>query len=166
MTPVSITNSKEEDAVSQQAAAPTMKDQLDAFVKLTKTKRDLDAELRAVKNEIAGVETDLIDRMADLGVSRIGHDQSGMTVYLRRQVRVKNMGDDRGAACAALKAAGLGSFVAESFNLNTLSAYFREQLDERTKQGEIVDDVSALVPADLTGVIDLTEAHDLRMTAS
>lgn len=150
--------------MSSQAAAPAIKDTLDEFVDLMRQKREIEAALRKVKTKISGVQPGLLDWFAETGLQKIGHEGTGATVYIRRQVRVKNMGEDRAAACAALKTAGLGDYVAESFNLNSLSAYFREQVTELNDKGDPVTDPNVVLPDPLRGVIELVDEHDVRMT--
>lgn len=130
---------------------------LDQFVALKDRKADLERQLRLVKDELAPLEAALLEEFAAEGVSGKRHAGSGKLVSISRRVWARATGGDKASACAALRAAGLEEFVAESFNTNSVSAYFREQLKERTDAGEIVDDLDALLPDELRGHIDLTE---------
>ena len=130
---------------------------LDQFVALKDRKADLERQLRLVKDELAPLEQALLEEFAAEGVSGKRHAGTGKLVSISRRVWARAAGGDKPAACAALKAAGLDEFVAESFNTNSVSAYFREQLKERTDAGEIVTDLTELLPQELRGHIDLTE---------
>lgn len=130
---------------------------LDRFVDLKARKADLERDLRLVKDELAPLEQQLLDEFAQEGVAGKRHAATGKLVSISRKVWARAAGGDKPAACAALKAAGLDEFVAESFNTNSVSAYFREQLKERTDAGEIVTDLTELLPQELRGHIDLTE---------
>lgn len=151
--------------MSPQAAAPTMKDQVAAFVSLSRQKKAIEADLRKVKDEMAQLDESLREHFVEHGLQRIGDADSGQTVYLRRSIRVKNMGDDRAEACAAMRAAGLSDYVAESFNLNSVSAYFREQIADRAEHGEVVGDPNDVLPEPLRGHIELVDDYQLRVTA-
>lgn len=130
---------------------------LDQFVALKDRKADLERQLRLVKDELAPLEQALLEEFAAEGVSGKRHAGTGKLVSISRKVWARAHGGDKGAAADALEAAGLGDYVQRGFNTNSLSAYFREQLRERTDTGEIVSDLTDLLPAQLRGHIDLTE---------
>lgn len=98
---------------------------LGQVVELTDLKRTLDAELKRVKDELKPLEEAMLDEFAERGESSARHAATGKLVYIRRQIWAR-AAEDKAAACAALRAAGLDEFVAESFNTQSLSAYFRE----------------------------------------
>lgn len=130
---------------------------LDQFVALKDRKADLERQLRLVKDELAPLEQALLEEFAAEGVSGKRHAGTGKLVSISRKVWARATGGDKDAAADALEAAGLGDYVQRGFNTNSLSAYFREQLRERTDTGEIVSDLTDLLPAQLRGHIDLTE---------
>ena len=96
------------------------------FIGLIERKRGLEAALKDVENEIRSVEPIALEYMAGEGIQNCNVD--GYTVYLQTQVWA-SLQDDRIAAIAALKDAGLEDMVQETVNSQTLSAWVREQED-------------------------------------
>ena len=101
------------------------------FAELYNRKRDLDAEVKRVEEEMKVLEGPLMEQFASDGISSV--KIGGQTVYLHSQLWAKLIvrdGEDRDAAkeraLNALKAAQLEDFVEESYNSNRLSAYLRE----------------------------------------
>lgn len=140
--------------------AQTMADRIAEYIELSEKKRTLEADLRSLKARIADAREPLLDEFSTHGLKRVADDDTGRTLYIHRAIRIKNMGDDRTAACEALRAAGLGHYVAEGFNLNSVSAYFREMLDELDSPV----DPNSVLPDELKGVIELVADVDLRVT--
>jgi hypothetical protein len=134
---------------------------LGQVIELTELKRTLDQELKNVKAEIGPREEALLGEFADLGVTSMRHEQTGKLAYVRRQIWARPAVEDRAEACDALRQAGLGDYVAESFNVQSLSAYFREQVKEREGNGEAVTSLDELLQDGLRGVIELTEDHQI-----
>lgn len=135
---------------------------LDTYVELNRRKRELEAEVNLLKKQIAPIEAELLDEYAAEGVRSKG-TQDGATVYLTRKIWARATDLGKPAACAALKRAGLGDYVEEGFNTNSLSAYFRErakELEEQTGAPVAIDDV---LPSELRDVIALTEDHKLNI---
>lgn len=95
------------------------------FAELSKEKKRLEAELAKVKERLVEIEPYLLDIWSRDGVNRI--TISGITLYMHSQLwAVVAEGCTKEDAIAGLKEAGLGDFVAENYNSNTLSAHFRE----------------------------------------
>lgn len=136
-------------------------DLLDQFVAATERKRKLEADLRVVKDEITPLTEQLLEQFAEEGVSGKRHAATGRLVSITRKVWARAAGGDKTAASAALKKAGLGDYVEESFNTNSLSAYFREQVKARESEGQPVTDLTELLDPALRGAIELTEDHTL-----
>lgn len=101
------------------------------YAELYAAKREAEANLRSIQQEIAAMEPVLRDEMALNGLDSLPlQTEAGkMTVYLHSQVWAKAKGD-RAETCDALEKAGLGEYVSRSFNTMSLSAYVREQLRE------------------------------------
>src|SRR6266567_6961936 len=98
--------------------------QLKEFVCLEKRKRDLDAELKQVKQQIDDLEQVLIPQFAEMGENpsvRV----DGLTISLVQEVYASPL-NDREEVADALKRSELGQYVAENYNSNSLSAYVRE----------------------------------------
>lgn len=125
------------------------------YVELVKRKREIEAELRAVKTELGEgdggpgrVEKAALDWMVENGMQSVRVD--GMTLYVNRQLWAGPTDGDYHAACEALKSAGLGDLVQERFNVQTLSSWVRE----RDKDGEPL-------PAAFAGRIEVAEVFRL-----
>lgn len=101
------------------------------FARLTARKRELEEQVTAINSEIRGIEGPLLTNMVNEGVESlpVSHDKGKSTVYVHSQIWAKPKAS-RDAAAAALKEAGLGEFVVEGFNTNTVSAFVREELKE------------------------------------
>lgn len=142
-------------------ATDTATSALDQFVELKDRKTQLERELRDVKEQLGPLEQQLLDEFAAEGVSGKRHAATGKLVSITRRIWARAHNGDKPAACAALQAAGLGDYVEPGFNVNSLSAYFRELASQRIDAGEPVTDLSSLLPPALVGAIDLTQDHQL-----
>lgn len=116
---------------------------------LLKKKRDLEAEMRSVKDALAGLEPLVQDEMQSNQMDRMHLD--GQTIYMHRILTTKAKGGDRNSVVAALKASNLGDLVAEGYNANSLSAWVREQLA-----------ADAPLPPLLAATLDLEEIVSIR----
>lgn len=146
--------------------AATQAGTLDRFIKAKERKALIERELRAIEDELAPLEEELLAEFAAEGVDGKRHAQSGRLVSIRRQIWARPA-IDRPAACQALKAhEDLAPYVEETFNTNSLSAYFREEAKRiAAEQGYPVTDLRQLLPEDLRDVIDLTQDHTLSVRA-
>lgn len=138
---------------------------LDKFVQITTRKRDLESEVNLLKKQLAPLEAQLLDEYAQEGV-RSKATTDGATVYLNRKIWARAGDGGKPAACIALRNAGLGAFIEEGFNTNSLSAHFRELAKTREAEGAPLTDVADLLPEELRGAIHLTEDHKLGLTRS
>lgn len=135
---------------------------LDEFVKLTETKRDLERDLRMVKEQLKPIEADLLEEFADRGVSGERHAASGKLVSITRKIWARAKGGNKAAAAAAMAAdPELSGFVEPGWNTNSVSAYFRELAATAAADGNPVTDLMSLVPVELRDVLELTEDHVL-----
>ena len=100
--------------------------------------------------ELAAREEKLVEEFAQAGIQNI-KTATGQTIYLNRQIFAKLTGDQK-KSYAALRRAGLGDFIKEGVNAQTLSAYVRE-LEE-------------VLPKGLQPYIDVTEIYRMRMRSS
>ena len=116
-------------------------------------------EIRAMEKEYAEWLTRLTpaerkqlaeEEFAQYGIQNI-KTAAGQTVYLNREIFAKLVGDHK-KALTAFRRAGLGDFVKESVNAQTLRAYVRE-MDE-------------VLPKGLQPYIDITEIYRMRMRSS
>lgn len=125
--------------------------EIDRFLALTKRKRELDAELRKTKDELAPLESWLADDFASRGVQSI--KINGYTVYLKRDLSVKSKGGDTAAVVDKLRRARLGELIGISWP--RLRAWvkercYREDLDEWDT------DINKLPPS-LREVVEISE---------
>jgi len=125
-----------------------------SFKKLAERKRELEASLREVKNQMAAEQEPLLDELAESGL-RSAKLEDGSTIYIHRSVFVGAKDTDYDRACDAFADAGMGEFVQRRFNVNTVSAWYREA----TADGESI-------PSALEDVLDVNERVSLRVRSS
>lgn len=131
------------------------------YVRLIARKRELEAELRQVKEELgdtAGYEPGKLERRVIAYFEQNGMQSTrvnGMMISLNRRLWAHAKDGDYPAACQALRDAGLGEFVQPRFNVQTLSSWVREQ----DRDGE------PLPPA-FEGRIEVAEVFRLGVTRS
>lgn len=142
----------------------------DEYTRTTLRKRRLDAYKKKLNERLAELEQQVLDELAERGERGFKHDGTGKTVSITQQVwaRIAKTGDDttpedRERAADALVAAGLGDYVQRGFNVQSLSAYFREQvnawLDEQAQlpaHERQPLNIDRFLPEPLKGAIDLT----------
>ena len=100
----------------------------------TAERKRLDAEVNALKAELADLEKELLEEFAEAGVVR----ETVSTPYGNYNVGPKSQiwasapdgagdeGKDYAKSCTALRAVGWGDFIQERFNSMILSAHIRE----------------------------------------
>ena len=145
-----------QDVPDDQAVFDASRDLLEGFVTLTLAKRELEAQLKAKKEEIAETEEHVLDVFAKLGVAAL--NIAGHTLSPRITLWAGAVNGDYPSACAALKEAGLQDFVQERFNTNSLSSYVREL--------EASPDGTPQLPLALVGYISVTEKHSVGVVKS
>ena len=120
------------------------------YASKTEARRKLDAESKRLATEIAALDARLVEEFARTGIQNV-KTASGHTVYLNREIFAKLVGDEKKAK-TALRRAGLGEFIKEGVNAQTLRAYVRE-MDE-------------VLPRGLQPYIDITEIYRVRMRSN
>lgn len=104
-------------------------DSLHKIKGMVERKRALERELKQLVVEIARLEEVVLNQFIDSGVDAIKVD--GSTLYLHKQVWAGVAeGYTKEQAVDELKEVGLGDYVHETFNVNSLSAYYREAVRE------------------------------------
>lgn len=122
------------------------------YAELRQQAKALEAEAEALKAEADLLETELLEEFAEAGVPRM--TINGRTVYVHRQLWAKREADvDMAQACKALIDAGVGQFVTESYNSQTLSAWMRD-----------LEKADTPLPPELDGILTSTEKFSLRTT--
>lgn len=132
-------------------------DPIKRWGELKDRKSALEEELDEVKKAIAELDAQIQESFIDEGVQNIKVD--GHTVFLYRQVWAKKVDPEMDSQfiCDALGAAGLGDFVKEGYNSQTLSSWLREQ--------EQPDGTFSL-PPELEGVIEAAPKYEIRRRKS
>jgi hypothetical protein len=120
------------------------------YAQKTEARRKLDAESKRLATEIAALDARLVEEFARTGIQNV-KTAAGQTVYLNREIFAKLVGDQKKAK-TALRRAGLGEFIKEGVNAQTLRAYVRE-MDE-------------VLPKGLQPYIDITEIYRVRMRSN
>ena len=144
------------------AAAGTLGEAVDEFVTLAERKRDLEKQLRIIKDQIAPVEKQLLDRFAAEGLPGVRHGRTGRMVSITRQIWARAANGKAAAAEALAQCPETAGFVEPGFNTNTLSAYFREKAQHAVDEtGVPVTDLEQLLPPELRGAIALTEDNKI-----
>ena len=160
----------------------------DELVRKTLEKRALEAAVRRLNGRIADLDEMVVEELAARGDRGGKHDATGASYTLARKIWAKLpvdveglpreqadaiRADAKAAAGQALRDAGLGDFVREDFNLNTLSAHFREQIKaydeaqralpehERTPKA-----AEEFLPAELRGLIELDDTPHITVRSS
>lgn len=142
----------------------TYSTRLARFVELTLRKRELDAESKELDGELdalGGEDGKLLDDFFELGASSV-KTPSG-TVYINSMLWAgakegEGGASDYPATCEALIAAGLGDFVQNRFNAQTVSSWLRElPLDE---------EMNPVLPEVLRGNLKVSRVTKLRFRAA
>jgi len=140
--------------------------QLRDYVALQKTKRNLEAQLKEVVEQLDHVEQHLVPQFLEDGVRSMQVD--GHVVYLAQDIYAAPA-RDRAEVVAALKASGLGQYVSEDYRPQSLKAYIREiAQDVRARcedAGAFFDEaaVSSELPQQLASALRITFSHSLRL---
>jgi hypothetical protein len=128
---------------------------LKEFVALEQRKAGLKAELATVQERLTELNESLTQQFADDGMTKTTID--GRTVYVRNTLRVYPLPDQRANAVEALKACGLGMYVREDFNTQSVEAVLRDLIQQAEAQaeenGQVLSDYSAALPPELAGVM-------------
>jgi hypothetical protein len=130
-------------------AGETYVNETDELVRVTLRKRRLEEEVRRCNRRIADLEPVIVEQWVEAQRSKDGHAPTGATLSMTRRVWAKLdvdtdgldkahadqlRADCKALAGAALTEVGLGDLVRPDFNLNTLSAVFREQIKAYDEQ--------------------------------
>lgn len=97
----------------------------DRLKSLKEVKKDLEAQADAVGAEIAELDAQLSDAMAEAELDRFS--RNGSTFYLKSRLFASPVAGRKDEMLEALKANGYGSLVVESVNANTLASFIKEQ---------------------------------------
>ncbi len=126
-----------------------MINQVKRFVQLTKQKRDLATEAKAVNEELAKLQEPVLEYFNEQGMQSMNID--GMTLFIGSKLYAKRCVDiSVEEAIKALQEAHLDTFTAPAINTQGLSKYFREAEDNGEE-----------VPSCLEGKIDVNRYYEV-----
>jgi len=100
----------------------------DELRELKETKKRLEDELKTVGLEIDRVDADLAQRMTDTETQNF--TRNGIMFCLTNATRASAVAGRKEELFEALRAAGYGDLVYETVNVNSLSAFVKEQTTE------------------------------------
>jgi hypothetical protein len=160
----------------------------DELIRTTLEKRALESAVRRLNGRIADLDQQVVEELIERGDTGGKHAGTGASyrvgskLYARLVVDVNGMPRDqaealragvKGAAGHVLSEVGLGDFVRPDFNLNTLSAYFREQIKEYREtqlalpeHERVPKAASEFLPEGLRGLIELDDTPTITVTKS
>lgn len=129
------------------------------YGELEKRRRNLDAELKAVKERMEELQPSLLENMAEGGIDKLS--MHGITFYLRRQVfgSVKD-GFDKRHLVEALRESNLGDMVSETVNARTFDSYvsaFQRESGTTLSTEEIL----SMMPEALQAVVRVGERYSI-----
>lgn len=122
------------------------------LIDLTQKKRNLEAELDNIKEEIRAVEQPLVEEFAENGLSSL--NVNGYTAYLHNQLWAK-VEDGR---MEDFTVSELGELVKPTVNAQSLSAAIRELPKDNSGM--------PILPKNLIGVVKVSEIHSIRIRST
>ena len=131
-------------------ATETLGQRVNDYAQLVMGIRELEAQLKTHKEELAKREERLLENFSRDGIQNM-KTASGQTVYLNREVFARLVGDTK-KAHTALRRASLGDFIKATVNAQTLRAYVREKEESEEE-----------IPKGLRPYIDIAEIYRLRV---
>lgn len=136
-----------------------MNEQWKRYAELEVKERELEASLKAVQQEKAALEPELLDCMAEEGLDRL--TLSGITFFPKRRVFAgPREGFSRQDVASALVRSGLSDYVKEDYNANSLSSYVRGLAAEEDPDMAPAD-IEARMPAPLRAVCSVGEVWQI-----
>jgi hypothetical protein len=132
------------------------------FIQLTREERELKARLQQVASMKGALELSIRDYLMSSGLDSVHAD--GFIVYIREQLWAKAKATSTGPeVCAALKAAGMGQFVREHFEVQALSAHIRglKHAYERQLASGAIKDISEVLPPEVARVLNVNPTYSV-----
>ena len=128
----------------------TTDEAVDEFIRLTAAKKEMEAALRPVNEQLAALNGMIVSAFRSNGTAKI--TRNGMTVYLNRDVSVKSI-EGTDATVEALRKARLGELI--SVNHMRMKAWIKERLYNASTDTWEID--KRKLPPTLQPLIDLEE---------
>ena len=97
----------------------------DKLKNLQEEKKALEANVKALGAEIADLDNQLSDAMAEAELDRFS--RGGCTYYLKSRLFASPIAGRKNEMMQVLKDHGCGTMVVETVNVNTLASYIKEQ---------------------------------------
>jgi hypothetical protein len=141
--------------------------QVKEFVCLEKRKRDLDAELKAVKQQLDDLSDALVPQFLNAGIDKV--TALGRTVKIVQQV-VASPVNGRRDVVDALKASELGQYVGENYNDQSIRGYVnevaRDVADRAAREDRVYteEEIRAALPEPLGRAVKIHFLHKLSST--
>ena len=110
------------------------------YVCLEKRKRDLDAELKQVEQDLKALERVVVNEMVNAGFNEVSAD--GRKLKLVPDV-VASPVEDRWAVVEALKEAGLDQYIPQNYNDSQLRGFVKEIAAEVISRAQDEDRVAS-----------------------
>lgn len=97
----------------------------DRLKNLLEEKKSLEASVKALGEEIADLDNQLSDAMAEAELDRFS--RGGCTYYLKSRLFASPIAGRKDEMMQVLKDHGCSTMVVETVNVNTLASYIKEQ---------------------------------------
>lgn len=127
----------------------TLPKQLKEFTDLEKERRQLEAKLKACKQQIATLSPVLMEEMAMAGIQSV--KAHGMTVFTRQDFYCSKKAVVAGATtekvCEVLRSLGYNNLVSETYSAATLKSIVKEMIDNAE---QIPEQLKSLINYDHT----------------
>ena len=104
----------------------------DQYRAMQEQKKELDAKVKSLGEEIRKLDLALSDAMAEAELDRFS--RNGTTFYLKSRLFAAPVAGKKEDMMRALKANGYGSIVTETVNANTLASFIKEQRELTGKE--------------------------------
>jgi hypothetical protein len=160
----------------------------DELIRTTLEKRALEQAVGRLNGRIAELNEVVVEELLERGDTSGKHAATGASYRINPKMYARLVADTDGMpkseadeiravakvrASRALMDADLGDFVRPDFNLNTLSAYFREQIKEYREtqlalpeHERVPKAASEFLPEELRGLIELDDTPTITVTRS
>lgn len=133
---------------------------LQRFAELTERSKAIDIEQKGIKAELAELEPQIIEDMAEAGMQSA--NINNRTYYINRQLFAgAGSGFTKFDIIGALKASDLDDYVSETYNSQSLSAYVRSFAKENGNEDLSPEEIKNLLPEALRHVLYVGEQFRL-----
>lgn len=137
------------------------------FAGLQMMKKELETQLKAVKDEMDRLQTPLLSYFERNNLGPIEVD--GVTLHRHRDLYVHARREDSGPLIVeALRASGMEHYIVETYSTRSLSTHIRELeiLHKAELAAGTIPDTAALLPAALNAVLDIGRKTTIRAVRS